>query len=515
MPKLKTFTAQIGDLPQAGGRRAQPLDFSPAVALDTSRISRIGQQIVNDKESAEKRDALVQTSALRAKYAKRLDDAAISGEELDDIKAEMADEFSKVGEDFVTSAGQDQLDIYTSTSSAMFDSQANTIAVKRAGLVAKQSATEFLNSTSETLRANPLYLPIAEQMATDFTGTLTGVSPEQKAVIKQGLINELNITAALGSARVAPAETKKALEDGEWNLTPKQRELAINAAETELRAIRADERYQREVKKAQRVERNEEAYDELVKGIFEGTASTREVLDNPDLLAPTRNTLLTLIEKRARELRTRAYTTTPSVYNDARRRIDLPQGDPNRLTSTEELWGLYGKPRGLSLSDTQNLEKRIVDNKTDAGMTYAKAESELISNLSPMLNKSTLLALDPGGGARVQAFTAFVRNRADSFREQGKDPYLLLQPGTSDYVGNFIPAFQSGAQEVQQDLANQLNELLRESARQKKEKEKREGRKKTPAAGGAPVEGTPVIDPIEETVIPTPTKRKPLSEIFK
>ena len=520
MPKLPTFTAPLGGDPTIGSRRATALDFSPTAGISAGSIARAGRKLHDDFAASESREGLVLTSEIRTKFAKRLDDAVTSGEDLEAIKQEMNDELSAVGDDFVTREGQDNISVLSSRTNAMFDSQANTISVQRAGLEAKRQATSLMNDATKTLAINPFYLKIAIQDVNDFVETLKNISPEQRATIKQGLIGELNVAAAMSSARITPRDTKARLDAGtdEWELTSAQRIHIRGVADSTLRTIRADEALQRQLRKEKRVLNNEDAFDEAVKVIFGSDDIVADIsgfmedfLKNPDFLAPTREHVILLMNKRVKELQTKTYHTHPPTYARLRERIDLPQGHPNRITDKETVWFEYGKLNGLSREDSQGLEKRIEDNKSSSGRTFSQTQSAFLKNIKSILDKSTIVKMDGEGGLRYHAFTVFVDDRADVFRAAGKDPYLLFRPASPDYVGLDLPRFMTPGQELQQNIADALQEALaatlgHQKARAKKDKEEKKKHSKAPTAGDP--------EPIEETVIPTVPEKRPLDHFF-
>jgi hypothetical protein len=121
MPRLPQFTAEAGSLPISGGRRASGEDFGAAVGEALQSVSAAGRQIVTDIEESETRKVIVAQNEIRAKYAKRLDEAAISGADLGKIKEEMNNELSRTGDGLQTRKGGDQLRVATANTNLMYD----------------------------------------------------------------------------------------------------------------------------------------------------------------------------------------------------------------------------------------------------------------------------------------------------------------------------------------------------------------------------------------------------------
>ncbi len=138
LPKGASYSAQIADAPIFAGRNATAQDFG-APGLGETGLVEAGHKVtatakaqIADMEESEARKALIQSTEIRAEYARKMDDAALSGADLGKLKEEMVGALSKVGEQFQTKKGTEQLRLYTANSEIMYDQQANSINVQRA-----------------------------------------------------------------------------------------------------------------------------------------------------------------------------------------------------------------------------------------------------------------------------------------------------------------------------------------------------------------------------------------------
>lgn len=317
MPVLKTFTSPVSQAGITGGRRADGSDLTPALGDISGPVNKAVKTYADYTEENESRQALIRSSEIRAQYARKLDEAQLSGSDLGKLKEEMTNDLAKVGEGFQTRRGVESLALYTANTELMFDEQANRIAVHRASSQAKLDGAKFLNSESSVIQSNPTYLAVAEQNADAFGATLKGIPPEMRNELVDRLKKEMNASAAIGSARLDPEGTKRRLEGGEWNLTPDQRNAAINKADSEIRAKRSDEMYQRSLKEYEERERDEAGRDRQFKGIMEGKASRRGILDDPDLKPATREHLIMLMEQRGKALSGGENRSNPGMLRDA------------------------------------------------------------------------------------------------------------------------------------------------------------------------------------------------------
>ena len=466
MPKLPTYSAGGGEYPAFGGRRAGSEDFGSGSDLVAAgrAVQGAASSLMTEFEDQEARKALVGSTAIRAKYNKRLDDAALSGEDTDKIKEEMLNELSQLGGDFQTKRGAQNLELYTAGAEITFDNEAARMKVERAAAEAKVQGSQFLNSAGANVQRDPTRLAQEEAAAEAFAETFRGKIPAHKLkLISDDLKKDLNAAAYTAMARVDPAGTKAKLEGGEGNLSPEQREQGIKNAEHYESVKRSAENYEKERQRREKTERQEEAMLGYTQRIFAGEVGSKiyqQITTDPALGSQGMQHMASVLKQHAKDLEGKrdVARTDPSVFNDVRSRVDLPIGDPRRPSTTGDIWALYGK--GLSKDDSVFLEKRLQDNKTEAGQKWSQAEGEFLRNVKPMLDKSTLFNADPDGGYRVQAFTVHVRTKADAMRAAKEDPFQLFNPKSKFYVGDDIPTFQTAMQALAGNLARSTDAAI-------------------------------------------------------
>lgn len=436
MPVLPTYSAQLQPAGVSGGRRASGEDFATPFGDISKAVVGASNAYIADQEDAEARKALIASSEIRAKYAKELDIAATSGTDLAALKQQMADELSKVGDGFQTRRGQESLQLYTANTGLMFDEQANSIEVKRAAATARLEGSKFLNSAAAIIQSNPLYLQAAEKDADALVSTFSRVSPEQKAEIANGLKQELNMAAALSAARIDPEGTKKKLDGGAWNLSPEQRSAAINKADTEMRAKRADEAYRRSVKEYEERERDEKARDTLFKGIMSGKASRREIMDNPDLRPTTREHLIVFMEERAKSLQNQEKKSDPVAVRDLWMRIHAPDTDPRKMYGGDAIFEAVRAGK-VNVSDANQLNALVANQKDENNRTIGSKLQSQMSIVGRALSQDPQFIAQPALVAEIQNnYQARVFDKVNELRKSNQNPNEVFDPASKNYVGS-------------------------------------------------------------------------------
>lgn len=459
MATLKTYTAQVRPAPISGGRRASGDDFS---AFDGSGVAKTVASAANaylaDAEESESRKVLVSQAEIRAKYAKRLDDAAINGEDLGKIKEELTSEMSTVSEGLVTRKGADTAALHAANTTAVFDNQASNIAVTRAVTEARVEGAKFLNATGAIIANNPSYLPQAEADADAFVATLTRIPVEKRNEIAANLKNNMNVAAAMVNARRDPEATKAAVQGGAYNLEPGQRQQVIGEAETAIRARRAEEAYIRADKEYQERERNEEAYDKNFKAIMGGTATRKDILNDPDLKPNTREHLIVFMEARAKSLASGDRKSDPGVVRDLYLAAIAPEGTPGKIYTIDPIFQAV-KDGKINTTDADRLRGIVAGQKDENGRTFGSQLYGRLQVVQGALRGAPQYQAQPELAAQiVTTLASRAEKAAEDARKAGKSPTSILDPDSKDYF--FKPGMLKA---VEDDVQQQMRAAMPKS----------------------------------------------------
>lgn len=431
------FTASVGDTPVAGGRRASPEDFAGADFSGLGKTVRGAiDTFVSDTEDKESRAALVASTEIRAKYAKALDDAAISGAPLEPIKEAMNADLAKVGEGFQTKRGVDTLSVYQSDANLMFNKQANAVQVRRAAAVARVEGSKFLNSVGAIIQRNPAYLPFAEKDAEAFGQTLSGISPEQRAEIVNGLKQEINQSAAIAMTRIDPEGAKKKLEAGEFNLTPDQRNVAINKADHEISVKRAAADRERALAREDRIDRDRTAERKMVDLILDGKTNgaklRRMMLDDPDLSADSIKGLVGFMQARSNYADSQENkSAVMSLWS----RVVAEDGTPGKLYDNKEIIAAVNAGR-IKPERGQWLIGLVAGQRDEGGRTFSQRLGQRLNIESYGVKSNTIYNAVPGlsDAILMELADRAYRAEAEVRREGKRSPNVLLDSDSKDYL---------------------------------------------------------------------------------
>jgi hypothetical protein len=454
MPRLQTYSAKLepGDI--SGGRRATAEDFGAVDLSGVRAVQSAASKFLETKEEDESRGVLVKQAEIRAKYAKRLDDAALTNEDLGKVKEDLDNELSSVTEGLQTKRGFETAAIHGANTTAVFDNQANNILVSRAQAVAKVEGSKFINSLSAQISRDPTTLALGEASVDAFMQTLPKhISDGDKAVMANVWKQGLNVAAAKSLARTDPDGTIALVKGGSFNLSAEARDNVIAEAEREKRMQRQDDL----LKKA---EAKEKLHNELLlvesehfDQIKAGKGSWATIRDDPRLAGPegtrVKQHLETAMRVQAAEARARAgeggaRKSDENVRMQLMLRALAPDGDPNKIYNTDAVYAALkdqadGK-RGINTNDALNLFAIIGnqkdENNKNIGSHLGRMMTEFERSLKSNYEIKAKASIDPDLVPRiVNEYAGQVATRMADLRKINENPASVFDKTSKNYMG--------------------------------------------------------------------------------
>ena len=149
---------------------------------------------------------------------------------------------------------------------------------------------------------------------------------------------------------------------------------------------------------------------------------------------------------------------------DLFRRMNLPDGDPNKLTDLKDVREAYAPVDGsagkLTRVDEEWLEKRFTDARTATGEHLNNVRKQFGSAVLPLIDKSNPMMgkIDESGKLQNYQFERFVDSKVDEYRQAGKSAFDLFDPSKPDYLGKpeIVQQFQKPLSQSMKDMTNSL-----------------------------------------------------------
>jgi len=435
MPRLPTYTAQVQGVGGLSTRQATAADLTSAAAVYdlAAGASKEAEALLTTVEDAEQRKIITQNMQNRATYAKRLDEAATTGEDIDKIREEFDNQQSHQYDDLKTRKGRDAADYYTAQSGAMFQEKANSIRVEREVADARLKGQQFLDSAAATVGSNPSALPVIEQNIDAFVGTLTQVSPQERNRIANSLKQNINASAAMASARSRPEETLAAVKGGAFYLTPQQREQVINEAQGAIATRRTQESYERTIKELDKRERDDTARDSYLKSIFKGTFNPQAALVDNNLTPQTREHLMVFAESWAKH-GGKEQPSNQKVVNSIWQAVHNPDAEA-RLYNTDAIFR-YVETGDLNHSDAGKLMNDIANMRDVNNVKLSTKLRSQVGIIDQQLARDLRYKMRPELMASIKMnYVARVEDRMAELRSVNKNPAQVFDRDNKLYVG--------------------------------------------------------------------------------
>ncbi len=284
----------------------------------------------------------------------------------------------------------------------------------------------------------------------------------QAQPIPTGLAQAGTATPTAGGAQpgLINRSGQPALEDllarlNTLNLTAEQRFKAEAKIRSEYTAIEADYARSDRIKKEQEEKVVQDRENEIWKDVYSPNPkiTATEIANDPTFNSKPelRKQMIELINNPPG-----SGVPAPQSYAAALSLIDrirLPEGDPNKITSDEQL---YPYMRQLNRTDFDYVRKALGDVRGPGGEVLAKTEERFFKSVEKYITKSNPLhgEGDPTGDARLYEYHQWVDSKKDEYKKAGKNPADLFNPQSPDYVGKpeILQYYQPTMQQSQQSM---------------------------------------------------------------
>jgi len=196
--------------------------------------------------------------------------------------------------------------------------------------------------------------------------------------------------------------------------------------------------------------------DSVVKGNYQSLGEMSPQLQQTYAQLPARDMISVQSVMRENQ-RAGEYTPSdPKVFNDAQNRINLPVGDPNRITDPTQITPLIA--HGLSYTDSQHLLTEMKELNNPENNAFKKQVNGVKQTAQKMLTGAvTNVSIQHPEAAQEAAyrFGFSLDQQVAAYRQAGKNPQSLFDPSSPDYalLPSRVMAFMPTEQQIVADQA--------------------------------------------------------------
>lgn len=483
MPVIQQITSQTSAQGLPPTRNATPADFGAGAGEGLSELGRatenVGTFLQERAEQTDVANVRVKMAQARAQWDVAFQSQAANAKPGEDFAGKFNQQFtdyvSQARDIAQTKVGQRTFDVLAAELGGHYAEKSGLFQAHLAGVQASQNWTQSLHAYGTSLQTDPSsYGSVLAQAMSDLrdpNGPYSKIDAETKGKLELQARNALAQNYVQGFVNMqghGPQLALDILNSGRVDdqLDPKTKETLIRQADLGIRREEAANEHADAQARKEEKDRVAQINDDLMGKFTSGKLTMNDVRTAglPAFGEGSQHTWISMMKQQAKDWAEKPIKTIPSVMVDAFERINLPVGDPRKITNVHDLDTLYTREQ-VALPDLMHLRTEFKDQMTDGGQKLGIVKQDFLKGIKPQLDKSTMNSLDSGGGERFNNYTQYVNTQVEATRKAGKDPYELFNPQSSSYLGKAVPTFQTGPQIMQRDLSGKINASMDKSKR--------------------------------------------------
>lgn len=231
---------------------------------------------------------------------------------------------------------------------------------------------------------------------------------------------------------------------------------AWQTAVTRYNAFEADATRAERVAAQQRLAQDEQIEGEIIADAASATPrwTAQSVMADPRLSPEARMRMVTFLSGVSRKTGDRDTNTYGSGFYDAFQAIHLPDGDPRKITSPDQLYSRVGPNGDLTIAGLEKLRTELISRRTPEGEAAAAMKKQFLDGAHKMISGADPLLhiRDPKGEEQYLKFLAQVLPAYEEGLGKGKSPAMMLNPDSPDYLGKIIPQFRRTPEQMAADM---------------------------------------------------------------
>jgi hypothetical protein len=164
------------------------------------------------------------------------------------------------------------------------------------------------------------------------------------------------------------------------------------------------------------------------------------------------------------EAQNKEHSSAP-IKKDPRLFVNTLEGiRKGTITSETQIENLFAQSAdrgtGITWEDTKQLRQELVELRTPEGAKLSKQLDDFFASRKAQIDKSNpqMGKIDQTGSAKMYDYMTMVRDRVDEYKRQGKDPRVLLDPKSPEFLGSpeTLAPYQTTIQESIRTLSENL-----------------------------------------------------------
>lgn len=317
----------------------------------------------------------------------------------------------------------------TPEAASQYEAQFVAAGTKQRASLYEQKFDQTLDAASGRVYANPI------KSESEMAGLVQDIKGQNlPADVAAKLENRARQTLVLSEwqRRVDydPENTKVQLQAGAApGLDAEKRSILIRSADVQIE--RNITRYDHQRRMA-----SQDAENKTIAKIYADDPSVTpiSIARDPAMLPESKRVMIGVLEKYTKPDAPAAVSRETTI--DLFKRINLPADDPNKITDLMPVYREFADGN-LTRDDLNWTVKQFKEGNSDDGSLLGKVKAGFLKNMQSSIDRSNPMGgnVSPVGNRRYYEFTRDVDSMVDLYRKNGKDPSLLFDPRSPDYMG--------------------------------------------------------------------------------
>ncbi len=483
MPSIKTYNQQTTTSGAVASRERTAADYGgnigKALVGVGESLVKGGEVIYKVREKDEKTDLSIKLSQIQDKYNRgikdklsqydpsndtlpsAMEDGSIPEKKnfADELMSEYDKEIAELGSNITTNSAKDFLNINSNNMRGQFVNTSMAAQVEMASLKSKEAYSKTRNNLSSSVRTDPTSFDVAKNLHNAQVENFIKDGGDRAAATQLRLEGErdLAVSTVRGWIDLNPALAKKQLESGAYDpyLPGNTRDQMLGEIEQASNGKLIDDERAKRLQKEEIETRRSQTQNTLIEKYANGELTVKEVLASNDLEAFGSGSKDQFIKMLSSNAASPVKKDDTQVYRSLWDRINLPDGNPQKLTDPNELNAFVG--RGITPSTLKFFRDEISGAKTPEGKVEAQLKSGLVDIAKNQLTRSNPLTgiKDPTGDENLQRYMSTMLKEYNEQRAKGKSAYELLSPESPDYLGKTIKNYVRSQKQIMSDYVKQ------------------------------------------------------------
>lgn len=288
------------------------------------------------------------------------------------------------------------------------------------------------------------------------SGKAWGPNTQQYAANLSALRGAVGLGTSVSPEQFAVSPTDAAGKSQNWvkpktgigfidNLPADKFFAILTEAEHYQRAYDAQSERSRIEQKHQQQVQQESTMDMFYRRVINPTAengnrlSELEVVNNPVLSWQQKHNVIELMAQRTRELQSRQEPrTNPAAVRDLMVRIHAPDNDPAKIYNNTPIYDALSSGK-ISTAEFAYLNKEVTELRSSSTNGFRRDVNNMRGQVARSLQQNVQLQAmemaSPGTLADISyRFDRDLENKIEALRKENKDPSVLLDPSSREYV---------------------------------------------------------------------------------